>query len=104
MLSKEEIEDLKRLFYTNRLTQYGKRKLIANYEEQIQNQQNKLDQLETNNKNLIEKLKNKQMKLLKQMQEPNNDRWKKDYERYYEEIKIQYKFLKEILEIVKGEK
>ncbi len=69
----------------------------------ILNMQNKIDQLETNNKNLIEKLKNKQMKLLKQMQEPNNDRWEKDDERYYEEIKIQYKFLKEILEIVKGE-
>lgn len=34
-LSKEDIEELKRLFYSDRLTQYGKRKLIRYYEQQI---------------------------------------------------------------------
>lgn len=34
--SKEDIEELKRLFYSDRLTQYGKRKLINHYEQQIQ--------------------------------------------------------------------
>ena len=29
----EDIEELKRLFYTNSLTQYGKRKLINYYEQ-----------------------------------------------------------------------
>ena len=33
--SKEDIEELKRLFYFNRLTQYGKRKLIRYYEQRI---------------------------------------------------------------------
>lgn len=31
----EDIEELKRLFYANALTQYGKRKLIGHYEQQI---------------------------------------------------------------------
>ena len=31
----ENIEGLKRLFYANALTQYGKRKLIGYYEQQI---------------------------------------------------------------------
>lgn len=31
----EDIEELKRLFYANALTQYGKRKLIGRYEQQI---------------------------------------------------------------------
>ena len=31
----EDIERLKRLFYANALTQYGKRKLIGYYEQQI---------------------------------------------------------------------
>lgn len=34
-LSKEDIEELKTLFYSDRLTQYGKRKLIRYYEQQI---------------------------------------------------------------------
>ena len=33
--SKEDIEELKRLFYSDRLTQYGKRKLIRYYEKRI---------------------------------------------------------------------
>lgn len=33
--SKEDIEELKRLFYFNRLTQYGKRKLMRYYEQRI---------------------------------------------------------------------
>lgn len=33
--SKEDIEELKRLFYFNRLTQNGKRKLIRYYEQRI---------------------------------------------------------------------
>ena len=33
--SKEDIEELKRLFYSDRLTQYGKRKLIRYYEQRI---------------------------------------------------------------------
>lgn len=31
----EDIEELKRLFYSDRLTQYGKRKLIEYYEQRI---------------------------------------------------------------------
>lgn len=34
-VSKEDIEELKRLFYSDRLTQYGKRKLIRYYEQRI---------------------------------------------------------------------
>lgn len=33
--SKEDIEELKRLFYSDRLTQYGKRKLMRYYEQRI---------------------------------------------------------------------
>lgn len=33
--SKEDIEELKRLFYSDRLTQNGKRKLISYYEQRI---------------------------------------------------------------------
>lgn len=33
--SKEDIEELKRLFYSDRLTQNGKRKLIRYYEQRI---------------------------------------------------------------------
>lgn len=41
----EDIEELKRLFYSDRLTQYGKRKLIEYYEQRIK-------QLEEENKRL----------------------------------------------------
>ena len=34
-VSKEDIEELKTLFYSDRLTQNGKRKLIRYYEQQI---------------------------------------------------------------------
>lgn len=34
-VSKEDIEELKTLFYSDRLTQYGKRKLIRYYEQRI---------------------------------------------------------------------
>lgn len=34
-VSKEDIEELKRLFYSNRLTQCGKRKLMRYYEQRI---------------------------------------------------------------------
>lgn len=33
--SKEDIEELKRLFYSDRLTQYGKRNLMRYYEQRI---------------------------------------------------------------------
>ena len=33
--SKEDIEELKRLLYSDKLTQYGKRKLIRYYEKRI---------------------------------------------------------------------
>lgn len=33
--SKEDIEELKRLFYSDRLTQYGKRKFMRYYEQRI---------------------------------------------------------------------
>ena len=36
MSEEEIIEELKRLLYTNTLTQYGKRKLINYYEEKIE--------------------------------------------------------------------
>lgn len=52
MLSKEEIEninELKRLLYSNNLTQYGKRKLIATYED-------KIEQLESDKQKLIKEL------------------------------------------------
>ncbi len=35
-MNEEDIEELKRLFYYNRLTQYGKRKLIEYYEQRIE--------------------------------------------------------------------
>lgn len=34
-VSKEDLKELKTLFYSNRLTQYGKRKLIRYYEQRI---------------------------------------------------------------------
>ena len=34
-VSKEDIEELKRLFYSDRLTQNGKRKLVRCYEQRI---------------------------------------------------------------------
>lgn len=34
-VSKEDLKELKTLFYSNRLTQYGKRKLIGYYEQRI---------------------------------------------------------------------
>ena len=43
------IEELKRLFYSDRLTQYGKKKLIEYYEQRIK-------QLEEENKKYIVKL------------------------------------------------
>lgn len=39
----ENIEGLKRLFYANALTQYGKRKLIDYYEQQIKELEEKWD-------------------------------------------------------------
>lgn len=35
-MNEEDIEELKRLFYSDRLTQHGKRKLIEYYEQRIE--------------------------------------------------------------------
>ena len=65
----EDIKELKILFYSDRLTAYGKRKLIKYYEQQIQNLREieeshrkengelreKVKQLEEENKTLNEK-------------------------------------------------
>ena len=52
------IEELKRLFYTDRLTQYGKRKLIEYYEKQIKEQNDIIKTANIAIKDLQEKLKN----------------------------------------------
>ena len=43
----EDIEEFKRLFYSDRLTSYGKRKLIEYYEQRIKELEIKLDDKET---------------------------------------------------------
>lgn len=50
----EDIEELKRLFYTNSLTQYGKRKLINYYEQRNKKLEEENKQLKDNYKNQIE--------------------------------------------------
>ena len=52
------IEELKRLFYTDRLTQYGKRKLIEYYEKQIKEQNDIIKTANIAIKDLQEKLEN----------------------------------------------
>lgn len=58
MSEEENIEELKRLLYTNTLTQYGKRKLINCYEKEIK-------KLQKEN----EELKEKENKIYKEVQE-----------------------------------
>ena len=50
----EDIEELKRLFYANSLTQYGKRKLINYYEQRNKKLEEENKQLKDNYKNQIE--------------------------------------------------
>ncbi len=45
MTKEEEIQELKRLLYTDNITQYGKRKLIEYYENLIQTQQAEIEYL-----------------------------------------------------------
>ena len=52
------IEELKRLFYTDRLTQYGKRKLIEYYEKQIKEQNDIIKTANIAIKDLQQKLEN----------------------------------------------
>lgn len=50
----EDIEELKRLFYANALTQYGKRKLINYYEQRNKKLEEENKKLKDNYKNQIE--------------------------------------------------
>lgn len=50
----EDIEELKRLFYANSLTQYGKRKLINYYEQRNKKLEEENKKLKDNYKNQIE--------------------------------------------------
>lgn len=43
----QDINELKRLFYSNRLTQYGKRKLIEYYEKRIKELEEEMAQYKT---------------------------------------------------------
>ena len=57
-MKENSIEELKRLFYTDRLTQYGKRKLIEYYEKQIKEQNDIIKTANIAIKDLQEKLEN----------------------------------------------
>lgn len=52
----QDINELKRLFYSNRLTQYGKRKLIEYYEKRIKELEEEMAQYKTI-KDIAEKIK-----------------------------------------------
>lgn len=54
----QDIEELKRLLYSDRLTQYGKRKLIEYYEKQIEEQNNIIETANIAIKDLQQKLEN----------------------------------------------
>lgn len=45
-----------------------------------------------------DKIREKLKKLIKKLNEPNNDRWEKDDNIYYDKIKCQIRILKELLE------
>lgn len=54
----QDINELKRLLYSDRLTQYGKRKLIEYYEKQIEEQNNIIETANIAIKDLQQKLEN----------------------------------------------
>ena len=81
-MNEEDIEELKRLFYSNRLTQYGKRKLINYYQQQIE----ELEEIEESHRKENGELKER----IKQLEDTN----KKLYE-IGKEIGKQHKYTSE---------
>lgn len=72
-MNEENIEELKRLFYTDTLTQYGKRKLINYYEKQIK----ELQKEDKEWQKAYQEEKDEQFKLIREKQELE-EKWDKD--------------------------
>lgn len=70
----EDIEELKKLFYSDNLTQAGKRELINYYEEKIQ-------ELEEENRQTNEKID----KLVARMRKNGTNYWADEWEKMEEE-------------------
>lgn len=70
----EDIEELKKLFYSDNLTQAGKRELINYYEEKIQ-------ELEEKNRHTNEKID----KLVARMRKNGTNYWADEWEKVKEE-------------------
>ena len=70
----EDIEELKKLFYSDNLTQAGKRELINYYEEKIQ-------ELEEENRQTNEKID----KLVVKMRKNGTNYWADEWEKLKEE-------------------
>ena len=70
----EDIEKIKKLFYSDNLTQAGKRKLINYYEEKIQ-------ELEEENRQTNEKID----KLVARMRKNGTNYWADEWEKVKEE-------------------
>ena len=99
-MNEEDIEELKRLLYTDSLTQYGKRKLINYYEQQEKDYKRILKQNEIYKKQyfcLIDKIENKIDKFDYEFEKAKrkNDNDRADY---YWDLMINFKKMLEMEE------
>ena len=101
-MNKEEIEEIKKLLFQDRLTQYGKRKLV-NYLEQKETILDKVtDKLKEDMKESKEKIKyyENQYRLAK---EKEDKFYMKSHHRQINRLQSRFETLREILYIVEGE-
>ena len=103
-MNEEDIEELKRLFYSNRLTQYGKRKLIEYYEQRIEELEKEneiykeelekidkeISKLKNNNKDLLRKLRNR-VKEVKKLEKYST--YKKEFSTLNKQLKKKDKMI-----------
>lgn len=102
-MNKEEIEELKRLLFQDRLTQYGKRKLVK-YLEQLEFKVKANEKEHEYDVEMIDNVKGEAVKLYKEINRLNaildkvTDKLKEDIKKAKERIKYyekQYKLAKE---------
>ena len=100
---KEEIEEIKKLLFQDRLTQYGKRKLV----QYLEQKETILDKVTDKLKEDIRKAK-EQIKYWEQRyriaKEEKEEFYIKSYHRQINRWQSRYETLREILNIIEGEK
>lgn len=102
-MNKEEIEEIKKLLFQDKLTQYGKRKLVQYLEQKESILDKVTDKLKEGLKEAKEQIKywEEQYRIAK---EKEDEFYMKSYHRKINRWQSRFETLKELLEFIEGEK